>query len=291
MTAADDRHACDRVTLVTVSYNSARLLPGLLGSVPDGVETVVVDNGGDDDTAAIAARHGARLVPLASNQGFGRGCNAGARGAARDFLFFVNPDAVLGEGCVGRLVAAADRAPAASAFNPAILDGAGRPRRIRRRSALAPLLVAHDPAPPGLVPVPTLNGGALFARRAAFEAVGGFDPAIFLYHEDDDLAVRLARHTGPLFVAPDAVVRHSGGHSSGRSAAVSRLKGYHMARARAYVLAKHGRILAAPRTLLRALAELALPHNLLSARRRAKHLGQVAGAWSALADGGAWRDA
>ncbi|MCV0397598.1 MAG: glycosyltransferase family 2 protein [Rhizobiaceae bacterium] len=282
--------AAGRVTLVTVSYNSAAALPGLLGSIPRGVEAILVDNGSVDDTSALAKRHGARLARLDTNQGFGRGCNAGARLSGREFLFFVNPDAVLAEGCVERLVAASDAMPDAAAFNPTILDGGGRRRKIRARTVLARPLA--DPHPVnGLLPVPTLNGGALFCRRAAFEAVGGFDPAIFLYHEDDDLAVRLAQEVGPLFIMPEAVVHHAGGHSSGRSAAVSRFKGYHMARARAYVMAKHGHALAAPRTVMRALAELALPHNLLSSRRRAKHLGQLAGAWSALADGGAFHDA
>ena len=36
-----------------------------------------------------------------------------------------------------------------------------------------------------------LSGLALLVRKRDFDAVGGFDPEIFLYCEDDDLSPRL----------------------------------------------------------------------------------------------------
>lgn len=291
MTASDSSAAQARVTVITVAYNSDAVLPDLLASVPPATPKIVVDNGGGDGVEEIAARFGARLVRLATNQGFGRGCNAGAAAAATEFLFFINPDAQLDAGCIETLVAQADRLPEASAFNPAIVDDAGKVR-FRGRSLLSDRAAwVTGRAPSVTTQVPTLLGGALFCRRSAFQKVGGFDPAIFLYHEDDDVAVRLSREAGPLYYVPDATVRHKGGHGSGRSSAVARLKGYHMARARVHVMAKHGLLLPRARTLGRAALEFVLPHNLLSARRRAKHAGQLAGAWSALRDGGAFKDA
>lgn len=277
--------------MVSVSYNSAAVLGDMLASLPSGAARIVVDNGGSDDTAGIAAAHGARLVRLDRNQGFGRGCNAGAALAGSEFLFFVNPDAALDEGCIERLVAAADTRPDASAFNPRIANPSGRVE-FKRRSILLPRAEWLPQGVPGAVTeVPALAGGALFVRRACFEAVGGFDPAIFLYHEDDDLSIRLRGSCGPLLFVPEAGVRHRAGHSSGRSAAVARFKGFHMARSRIHALAKHGRPLPWLRTFAGALGNLVLPHNLLSARRRAKHWGQVQGALSALGDGGAFHDA
>jgi N-acetylglucosaminyl-diphospho-decaprenol L-rhamnosyltransferase len=278
-----------RVTIVTVSYNSAPVLDGLLDSAPPGVAIVVVDNGGSDDTADVALRHGARLRRLDANQGFGRGCNAGAELAATEFLFFVNPDARLDEGCIEALVAFTDAHPDAAAANPRIVKPNGK-TEFKRRSILVPRAEWLQNGPPdGEAPIIVLLGGAIFVRRSAFEAVGGFDPAIFLYHEDDDISVRLRRQCGPVWFVPGAEVRHMAGHSSGRSPTVAAFKGYHMARSRIYALAKHGGRWPWLRTFANALVGLLLPHNLFSARRRAKHLGQLRGAWSALADGGAYR--
>lgn len=278
--------ARQRVTIITVSYNSAAVLPDLLATVPGGTRVVVVDNGGEDDTQAVAARSGASLVRLDRNLGFGRGCNAGAASAGTEFLFFVNPDATLEPGCVEALVRAADAHPHASAFNPRIVNPSGRVE-YKRRSILLPATETIGRGVPHTVTaMPALAGGALFCRREAFASVGGFDPAIFLYHEDDDLAIRLRRGHGPVMFVPDATVRHRAGHSSGRSAAVARFKGYHMARSRIYALAKHGRPAPWTRTFASAILALAMPQNLLSKRRRGKHWGQVEGALSAWRDGG-----
>jgi N-acetylglucosaminyl-diphospho-decaprenol L-rhamnosyltransferase len=287
MTSARD-DARTRVTVVTVSYNSAAVLAGLLESIPPRVAVVVVDNGGSDDTAAVAARHGAALRRLDRNHGFGRGCNAGAAVSGSEFLFFVNPDARLDPGCVDALVAFMDGHPDAAAANPRIVKPNGR-TEFKRRSILVPRAEwLAQGAPDKDAPIIVLLGGAIFVRRSAFEAVGGFDPAIFLYHEDDDLSVRLRRQCGPVWFVPDARVDHMAGHWSGRSPAVAAFKGYHMARSRIYALTKHGGRLAWLRTSTNALSGLILPHNLLSARRRAKHLGQLRGAWSAWRDGGAY---
>jgi len=279
-----------RVTLVTVSYNSALVLPKMLASLPPELARIVVDNGCSDATPAVAATHGARLVTLGRNQGFGRGCNAGAAVAETEFLFFVNPDAVLLPGCTAALVAAADAHPHAAAFNPRIVKPSGRVEFKHRSPLLWRGAWIGRKAPQAITPVPVLAGGALFVRRRCFEQVGGFDPAIFLFHEDDDLSIRLKRDCGPLLFVPGAGVRHRGGHSSGRSPAVAHFKGFHMARSRIYTLGKFGRSWPWLRTLGDAAFQLALPHNFLSARRRAKHWGQVRGALSAYRDGGVFSD-
>ncbi|MBC2836296.1 glycosyltransferase family 2 protein [Gemmobacter straminiformis] len=269
--------------MVTVSYNSAAVLGGLLRSVGD-ADCVVVDNGGAQPLDAIVAESGARLVRLERNEGFGRGCNAGAALAQGKNLFFVNPDAQLAPGCISALERAADSLPGFVAANPLIVDAQGR-AHFRTGSILLSGSGGRGEAPAEPVGLPVLSGCALFVRRAAFEAVGGFDPAIFLYHEDHDLALRLAA-LGKLWHVPEAVVRHVAGTAAPRTADVAWLKGYHMARSRHYVLRKHGRPLPLLRTVLPALSGLILPHNLWSARRRSRVLGQVSGAFSSVGDHG-----
>ncbi|PHP64898.1 glycosyl transferase [Zhengella mangrovi] len=278
-----------RTTIVTVAYKSAAVLPAMLSSIPAGVPVVVVDNASADDSGRIAREAGATVVRLDRNEGFGRGCNAGAAVAETEFLFFLNPDAALEPGALDALEAAADAAPGACAFNPRITVPSGSSEFKRRSVLLPPDRWMERGVPEGDADVPVLSGAALFCRRSAFEAVGGFDPAIFLYHEDDDLSLRLARDCGRLRFVAGAHVRHQAGHSAGRNAAVSRFKGYHMARSRVYAQGRHGVGKPWLISLAGAVGGLLAPHNLLSARRRAKHIGQVAGIWSARKDGGAFR--
>ena len=118
--------------------------------------------------------------------------------------------------------------------------------------------------------VPVLSGAALFVRRADFEAVGGFDPQIFLYHEDDDLSLRLSAERGPLVFVRDALVRHQGGRSSARSPAVAALKARAGHGSRVYAARKHGLPLARSRVIGSALLQLASPLTWISPRKRAK---------------------
>ncbi len=57
-------------------------------------------------------------------------------------------------------------------------------------------------------PVPWAIGAFLLVRRAAFEQVGGFDPAQWLYAEDLDLGWRLRRAGWSTRYVPNARVRH-----------------------------------------------------------------------------------
>ncbi|MBS0564666.1 MAG: glycosyltransferase family 2 protein [Proteobacteria bacterium] len=274
-----------RATIITVAYNSTAVLPAMLASVPAGVPVVLVDNGSADlaDLRALAARTGARLVENGQNLGFGPACNVGAALADTEFLLFLNPDTVLTPEATARLEAAMDRHPAASAANPRLTDGSGRPY-FKRRSVLLPRsewLAKGWPATECEVPV--LSGAALFVRRAAFTLVGGFDPRIFLYHEDDDLSLRLRAGCGPLLFVRDAEVRHLEGRSTVRSAASAALKARHMGWSRVYAMRKHRLPFAAARALASAAGQLLLPLNWLSARRRAKQWAFLKGVVSGLA--------
>ena len=218
--------APERVTVVTVAHNSLAVLPKMLASVPRGSTAIVVDNASRDAAALadLARTHGAQLIRNEDNCGFGPACNIGAAEALSEFVLFLNPDARLGDGAIEALVAAADAHPEAVAFNPAITDGKGRPY-FKRGSVLLPAS-ARLPAgwPDADREVPVLTGAAFFVRRAAFEAVGGFDPAIFLYHEDDDLALRL-KTVGSLMFVHGARVTHDAGNSTVRSPRLCRVQG------------------------------------------------------------------
>ncbi len=268
------------VTVVTVAYKSQAVLPGMIASVPEGVAIVVVDNGSPDPVQLS----GGQLIRSPQNIGFGRGCNLGAKAADTEFVLFLNPDARLAPGCLEALIRAAQEQPEAAGWNPLFLDKSGQPEPPKRSKFAASETLPKPTALDRNLEVETLHGAALFVRRALFEEIGGFDPAIFLYHEDDDLSLRLAAH-GPLMCAHEANLRHEAGTGTARSPQTARLKAYHQARSRVYARKKHGERFAWAVTFVRAaLAFLSL--LMLSKRKRAKTIGFFHGVMSALTDGG-----
>ncbi|MEX0369547.1 MAG: glycosyltransferase family 2 protein [Tateyamaria sp.] len=270
------------IQIVTVAYNSTGVIGDMLASIPEGVQVVIVDNASTDADAlaSLAAQHGATVVTNPENKGFGAACNIGAAHCGRPWLLFLNPDARLEPGCLDTLCHAADAHPTACAFTPRVLDGKGK-QAFRRRSRLLPKSKHWaGPAPQSDTEVPLLNGAAIFVQASNFNSVGGFDDCIFLYHEDDDLSLRLSAAHGPIRFVHDAVVTHAEGRSTARTPATAAFKARHMAQSAIYAMEKHGQSGARARIVTHGLMQLASPLNFLSARKRAKALGFLKGALS-----------
>lgn len=231
------------VSVVFVSYNSGAVLPRAIASVPDKTQVVVVDNASPEGTGwADGAGRPFDLVPMARNMGFGAACNAGARAARGDYVLFLNPDAVLEADAISALLRAVKRYGDPAIFMPAIIGENGRPMR-KEGSILEPVprkrrLKAGEIV--GDYCTRFVHGAAFLMERRAFLALGGFDEAIFLYHEDDDLALRARGQGIPIIVVADAKVTHAGGKSSTPSwrqtFRVSRFK----KQSERYVRAKYG---------------------------------------------------
>lgn len=235
----------ERIGVAIVTHNSAAVLGECLRALPPGVPVVVIDNASSDESIAItqAERPDARVVVSRANLGFGRGANLGIDAlAASEFVLLINPDAQLAPGALERLVAAADRWPEAALLGPEIRrpDGAVEPSH--------DVMVLHRRRYPdrGPEPVPTgdtcaefLSGAVLLLRRAAVRAAGGFDPALFLFYEDDDLCLRLRRAGHALVLVPEAVAIHASGSSSATGRQVSARRWWHMGWSRIAFERKH----------------------------------------------------
>ncbi|MCB1344016.1 MAG: glycosyltransferase family 2 protein [Rhodobacter sp.] len=267
-----------RVTVVTVAYNSSGVLGAMLDSLPDGTPCVIVDNASRDRAAlrALADRPGVSLIENPANEGFGPACNRGAAGVTSEFLLFLNPDARLAPDTLDQLIAAADAHPEAVAFNPRFQDDAGQGAFKRSCHLLPRSQWMPKGTPAADCALPVLSGAAYFVRRAAFEAVGGFDPAIFLFFEDDDLSLRL-RGLGTLRLARAALVTHTGGGGSAPDPRIEGFKAWHFGWSRIYASRKHGRTGAYVKTLVRAIPRALSPRTWVSAPARAERWGYLRG--------------
>lgn len=231
---------------------------------------VVVDAGSGDDTAARARAVGADVLPLA-NLGFGRSVNAAVARlpAAVDVVVVCNADTVWDRDALAPL-AAAVRRPAVAAAGPLVTYPDGRAQASARLLPDLPTALGHAllglwwPTNPWTRryravgehgrarTVDWLSGCALALDRDRFTAVGGFDPAYFLYAEDVDLGVRLRAAGGRLVTVPESHVVHEVGASTGQ------MPGRVVAHARSLNRFATTHVLTGPRALLRPLVRLGL---------------------------------
>lgn len=274
-----------RTTIISVSFNSSNIIKKLLVSIPKDVTIKIVDNANDDDIyTTLKPFKNCELIQNSFNEGFGRACNRGASESKTEFLFFLNPDTTLEKNAISELEKFADKNPRMGAANPLIKNARNNFRL--KTTSVVPCKKLPRPNIYEYGEMPILTGGALFVRRKVFEEVGGFDPNIFLYHEDHELCYRITKNGYSLWHVPSAEVVHIGGNSSGRSSKIAEWKGYHLARSRYYVLNMFYPNYALSRTFWPAILGLINPINLLSRRRFSKYKGQLKGALSIKKDNG-----
>jgi GT2 family glycosyltransferase len=136
-------------------------------------------------------------------------------------------------------------------------------------------------APRGRLAMP--SGGAAAYRRSAFEAAGGFEPALFAYGEDVDLGLRLRAAGWRAAEAPDARAVHLGGATVGVDSPWQReLAGF----SRGFLLRRYGVLASrrAPRALL--LEALVVTWGLVRHRTVVPLTARVRGWRAAAAAGG-----
>lgn len=79
------------LTLAVITHNEADCIARCLDSVPFAAEKLVVDSGSDDDTVAIAERHGARVVHQ-DWLGFGPQRNVASTRCTHDWILVLDAD-------------------------------------------------------------------------------------------------------------------------------------------------------------------------------------------------------
>ncbi|WP_191412334.1 glycosyltransferase family 2 protein [Salinibacterium sp. ZJ70] len=233
-----------RLGVVTVSYGSDDVLPGLLASIPaaaggaDAVVVVVDNLPSEGDSEGIARRFGATYVPLPENPGYGGAMNAGVAmlPASVEWVLIVNPDVALDAGSIAALVAYGAAHPDAGSVGPLVRnpDGTAYPSaravpslRTGVGHALIGPVWAGNPwtrayrkdstETPALRDAGWLSGACVLVRRRVFDEIGGFDEGYFMYFEDVDLGARIGRAGYRNVYEPAAAVTHEGGHSTGRA--------------------------------------------------------------------------
>lgn len=224
------------ISAILVTHNSAACVGSCIDAIASalpGAETLVVDNASTDSSRAVAELHGARVISLDKNLGFGRACNIGARQAWHEHLLFLNPDVVIGS-ADARLLEDLLQTPD---FGLNVPVSTRCQFMLTERSwihetlslslrALRPReLPKHVPSPRA-GRAPWVSGAALLVRKAEFLSVGGFDARYFLYYEDRDLSWKYRRHGLPLRATSALVADHAGGGSSELSDRRSNIAAY-----------------------------------------------------------------
>lgn len=197
-------------------------------------EILIVDNASSPtDLAALdELPSSVRQIRNRENLGFGAAMNLGASRAQGRYLCFLNPDVLLFEGALSRMLSHFRLDPGVGAVGPriwadpdrgfllppadpptlsAILNGLmavalpalGMTLSAAWHRRAFTILQATEP-----MRVEALSGACIVVPRAVIDRVGGFDPGYFLYYEDADWCRRVRQKGYALHYLPDAEIVH-----------------------------------------------------------------------------------
>ncbi len=256
-----------RVTIAVVSWNTRELLSRCLESMrPDAdaglADVWVVDNASDDGSAdLVRERFGwVRLIASERNLGFGTAVNMVAERTSTSWLAPANADIELRPGALAALLEAGAEHPEAGALAPTLIVPDGSTQHSVHAFPSLTLALAFNSGAAAIVPglgdrlclerrwdparereIDWAHGAFVLVRRAAFDAVGGFDTEQWMYAEDLDLGWRLARAGWPTWFVPGARVRHEVAAATSQQFADDERAAQHMAAAQDWMARRRGR--------------------------------------------------
>jgi glycosyltransferase involved in cell wall biosynthesis len=149
-----------------------------------GAEVIVVSDGDEPASVAVAQRHGALLVRLGRPSGANVARNAGVKAARAALLVFTDDDIKAPSGWLRAILDGARSAPDHEAFGGpirAVIAGGGPRACGRERPPITTLDCGGDDAN-----VPMVWSANMAVRRSALDRVGAFDESLSGCGEEED---------------------------------------------------------------------------------------------------------
>lgn len=229
------------VSIIVVSFNTKEMTLECLRSVYEqttrvSFELIVVDNASEDQSAAAIAAEFPDLNLIASddNLGFAAANNLAATKATGDYVLLLNPDTVVLDHAIDRIVEFAKTKPEARLWGGRTLfgDHSLNPTSCWHQMTIWSLF-CYASGLSGMFPnsgllnsegyggwkrdtvreVDIVTGCFLLITTPLWRQLDGFDRRFFMYGEDADLCLRAKKAGAKPVITPEATIVHYGGQS------------------------------------------------------------------------------
>jgi GT2 family glycosyltransferase len=230
-----------KLSIVILCWNDLKVIGDCLASIYSGThsiefETIVSDNGSTDGSIDFIRKNfpQVRILENGTNLRFAKGNNVAIRASQGEYVLILNPDTIIHDGALDKVVKFADEHPEAGAFGCKVLNVDGSVQEYARpfptiRSEwfaafyLKPLAFLSDSLHHGVYTgwkgdteraVGWLAGCFIVVRASLLKELGGFDEQFFYYYEDQDLCRRISDAGYPILYTPEMTITHLGGQST-----------------------------------------------------------------------------
>ncbi len=225
-------------SIVIVNWKSIRYLIKCIESIKRNTncahEIIVVDNySGSNEREKLMRFTDISLILNDENKGFGAANNQGITTAKGDFIMILNPDTLVLNNAIDRMINFLKENNEIHAVGPKLYYSEELDYHPSIKTCTTPfgLLLRYLPFsgivqefwarltfdPDKLQKVECVWGAAIMFKREVFSRIGFFDTRFFLYSEETDLCKRMGQNDMFIYYYPKSEVIHYGGKSQDKS--------------------------------------------------------------------------
>jgi GT2 family glycosyltransferase len=226
------------VSIIIVSYNVDSVIADCLDSIAAQTtvpyEVIIVDNASKDRSVELIRNKYPQHMLLESrtNLGFAGANNLGLKHASRQWVLFLNPDTIILDRAIDRMVAFIETRTEIGVLGPHTFNADGKTtqatvlysptlsRCFHTNIPLYRLVPFWSPALQGEFiknrsgPVEVVKGSCMLGPKKLFVEIGGMNEKYFMYSEEVDFCNRIKQAGRQVFYFHDASIIHIGGVSS-----------------------------------------------------------------------------
>ena len=181
------------------------------------MEVIVVDNNSGDGRINDFEKKFSRFRFIKSpiNGGYAYGCNLGAARAAGDVLMVLNPDTIVREEAIGKLLKQTQMHPEYFIISCRQVGENGKEIRAVGKFPGISSGVINRRKPENFVSFPDwVSGSLMMMRKETFQNLNGFDESFWMYFEDVDICLRARNAGGEIAFFNDTEIKHIHGGST-----------------------------------------------------------------------------
>ena len=232
-----------KLSIVILNWNDQKVISDCLASIYASThstefEVIVSDNGSTDGSIEYIRQNfpKVRLLENGMNLRFAKGNNVAIRVSKGDYVLILNPDTIIHDGALDKMVVYADKHPEAGGFGCRVLNADGS-----YQGCIWPMYTLRSEwcAALGLAPLAYISewfnpnryvrwkgdtkrtvgwpaGCFILVRGDLLRGLDGFDEQFFYFYEDTDLCRRIWEAGYPILYTPEITITHLGGQSTKR---------------------------------------------------------------------------
>ncbi|MBW2998117.1 glycosyltransferase family 2 protein [Candidatus Woesearchaeota archaeon] len=242
----------NKVSYITVNYNGLSDTLEWIESIYDNsysnFEIIIVDNCSKESPKLIIQKKypTVKVIESKQNLGFAGGNNLGIQHATGEFLFLINNDTVISDGCIEGLLETIQSQPEVGGVSPMLLyyhnknyiqfAGFTAINPYTGRNSTLGEMEEENGQYSSVTEIPYMHGAAMFLSNKVVQDAGPIPDFYFLYYEELDWSIRIKEKGYRLLFQPEAKVYHKESVSVGKD---SRTKVFYMTRNRMWFMRRN----------------------------------------------------